>query len=430
MHIFSVCSFSVGYIFSASHQLPSSVEFLSYDKVRLHWKKQVRTTVHYFALTDLSLLTSYLTSCSMGSLYQRGRIYSTKCFSNQILETFSGELNLHRTLHTTLHPCFCHSYPGCCVCKAHPLVFPSKDTDVVASAFIADIHARVPSICGEPVRFSSKALTPFAQLHLATSYQALSNARPAPMKSSMQPPGVSVPFRQTPISSSSNPDKGPWMGSGNTPPNGRGVQPQQSQLVPSLVSENHSQASNGTRVVPIFQPKACTGSQKQQHGRNKESSHEQRSSNPTALNFKPTFQSNRASATKNVPAQKREMQSASSHLKSVPSLMKGATRASPKSNSMQQFPGTKIPGEQRAQADPLLNSTAPPAKRPCLVPTATTVQQNSRQLQHTIQQIVPDISQPECLNTSHDGSFNESTAETRAPKQQPSKSTTNEVRLS
>lgn len=366
----------------------------------------------------------------MGSLYQRGRIYSTKCFSNQILEAFSGELNLHRTLHTTLHPCFCHSYPGCCVCKAHPLVFPSKDTDMVASAFIADIHARMPSICGEPVRFSSKALTPFAQLHLATSYQALSNARPAPMKSSMRPPGVSVPFRQTPISSSSNPAKGTWMGSGNTPPNGKVVQPQQSQLVPSLVSENHSQASSGTRVVPIFQPKACTGSQKQQHGRNKESSHEQRSSNPTALTFKPTFQPNRASATKNVPARKREMQSASSHLKSVPNLMKGATRASPKSNSMQQFPGTKQPGGQRAQADPLLNSTAPPAKRPCLVPTATAVQQNSQQLQHTIQQIVPDISQPECLNTSHDGSFNESTAETRAPKQQPSKSTTNEVRLS
>ena len=325
------------------------------------------------------------------------------------------------------------------MCKAHPLVFPSKDTDVVASAFIADIHARMPSICGEPVGFSSKALTPFAQLHSATNYRALSNAIPAPMKSSMRPPGVSVPLRQTPISSLSNPTVGPQMGSGNTPHNGWGMQPQQSQLVPSLASENHSQASSGVRIVPIFQPKACRGSQKQHHERTKDASCDQQPSTPIVLSFKPTLQSSRASATKSVPAQKRGLQSAKGHPSPMtpatcPSPMTPATCPSLKSHSIQQFPGTKQPGGQGAQADQLSNSTAPPAKRPCLEPTATTLQK-SRQLQ---QRIVPDISQPDCLNTSHDGIFIEPTVgdsvNTRAPKpsaeQRPSSNTTNKVSLS
>ncbi|CAI8038060.1 Uncharacterized protein C18orf63 [Geodia barretti] len=31
---------TVGYVFSANHQLPSSPEFPTYDSIRLHWKKQ------------------------------------------------------------------------------------------------------------------------------------------------------------------------------------------------------------------------------------------------------------------------------------------------------------------------------------------------------------------------------------------------------
>ena len=36
-----------------------------------------------------------------------------------------------------------HSYPGSCVYKNKPIHFPSRDTDQVATAFIADLHARL-----------------------------------------------------------------------------------------------------------------------------------------------------------------------------------------------------------------------------------------------------------------------------------------------
>lgn len=59
------------------------------------------------------------------------------------------------------------SYPGCCVFKANPTSYPSREADSVTAAFIADIHARVPTICGSPVWYSSKALTPLAVLQPA-----------------------------------------------------------------------------------------------------------------------------------------------------------------------------------------------------------------------------------------------------------------------
>ena len=48
LHVYNflhVLSFSVGYIFSASHQIPPSTELPNYDKVRLHWKKQVLISI-------------------------------------------------------------------------------------------------------------------------------------------------------------------------------------------------------------------------------------------------------------------------------------------------------------------------------------------------------------------------------------------------
>lgn len=38
------CSLTVGYVFSASHKLPRSTEFPTYDSIRVHWKKQVGIT--------------------------------------------------------------------------------------------------------------------------------------------------------------------------------------------------------------------------------------------------------------------------------------------------------------------------------------------------------------------------------------------------
>lgn len=56
--------------------------------------------------------------------------------------------------HTTVY-LFTYSYPGCCVLKAPPLVYQDRDTHVTTAAFIADLHSRMPSICGEKTTFSS-----------------------------------------------------------------------------------------------------------------------------------------------------------------------------------------------------------------------------------------------------------------------------------
>ena len=59
------------------------------------------------------------------------------------------------------------SYPGCCVFKDCPVVIPSRDIDEVASAFVTDIHARMPAICGQHLKFDCKALVPTSQLQSA-----------------------------------------------------------------------------------------------------------------------------------------------------------------------------------------------------------------------------------------------------------------------
>ncbi len=101
----------------------------------------------------------------------------------------------HTHTHTHTHfisiSCLPHSYPGCCVSRSHPMVYPCRDSQTVASAFIADIHARVPTVCGEPVKFGSTALTPFADLHTASNSSPHPNARPAAStQSSLGLPGI------------------------------------------------------------------------------------------------------------------------------------------------------------------------------------------------------------------------------------------------
>ena len=51
--------------------------------------------------------------------------------------------------------------------KTTPTSYPSREADPVASAFVADVHARLPSMCGTVMRYSSKALMPLASLHSA-----------------------------------------------------------------------------------------------------------------------------------------------------------------------------------------------------------------------------------------------------------------------
>ena len=93
------------------------------------------------------------------------------------------------------------------------------------------------------------------------------------------------------------------------------------------------------------------------------------------------------------------------------------TTTVPKATREQQASGAKPPGEQRAQAGQVSvtkeqrsGTVPPPAKRPCLTPTATSLQQKVISAKEqtapvTAQQVVPDLSQPECLDSSHDLSF-------------------------
>lgn len=83
---------------------------------------------------------------------------------------FELELSVkHRLVDTCtciLLLCFC-SYPGCCVLKSPPLVSSSRDSRSVQSSFIADLHSRMPTLCGDAIRYSNKALTPFSNLQTA-----------------------------------------------------------------------------------------------------------------------------------------------------------------------------------------------------------------------------------------------------------------------
>ena len=67
-----------------------------------------------------------------------------------------------------------------------PVVFPSKDTDSIVSAFISDVHSRMPYICGSTIKFSNKPLIPFASLQPANTISQQPNARAAPVKPTLQ----------------------------------------------------------------------------------------------------------------------------------------------------------------------------------------------------------------------------------------------------
>ena len=127
-----------------------------------------------------------------------------------------------------------HSYPGSCVYKNKPIHFPSRDTDQVATAFIADLHARLPTVCGDQVRYSSRSLTPYASLQPSTT-QGLSHAnlkRLPPPKQTYAPEDIPPHLRSIP-------------------------KPKQTQVVPNI---RIPQQFTGPRVVPIFKCKVTAPS--------------------------------------------------------------------------------------------------------------------------------------------------------------------------
>ena len=64
--------------------------------------------------------------------------------------------------------CLCVRYPGSCVVKGKPLVYPARDVDKIVSTFMADLQARMPMVCGQRLHFFSKPLTPLSSLSLAS----------------------------------------------------------------------------------------------------------------------------------------------------------------------------------------------------------------------------------------------------------------------
>ena len=52
------------------------------------------------------------------------------------------------------------SYPSCCVTHGPPITCSSRHSLPTAESFINDIHSRMPTLCGEPIRYSNKPLQP------------------------------------------------------------------------------------------------------------------------------------------------------------------------------------------------------------------------------------------------------------------------------
>ena len=72
--------------------------------------------------------------------------------------------------------------------KAHPTSFPSREADAVTTAFIADIHSRLPALCGTTLRYSSKAFTPTVGLQPLTAIGLQATGRAVNLKAGPQLP--------------------------------------------------------------------------------------------------------------------------------------------------------------------------------------------------------------------------------------------------
>lgn len=67
-----------------------------------------------------------------------------------------------------------------------PVAIPSKDTDSIVMSFISDVHSRMPYLCGSSIKFIDKPLIPYAVLLSSNAINHLPNARPVPMKPTIQ----------------------------------------------------------------------------------------------------------------------------------------------------------------------------------------------------------------------------------------------------
>ena len=72
--------------------------------------------------------------------------------------------------------------------KAHPTSYPSREAVAVTTAFIVDIHSRLPALCGTALRYSSKAFTPTVGLQPLTAIGVETTSRAVNLK-----PGTQFP---------------------------------------------------------------------------------------------------------------------------------------------------------------------------------------------------------------------------------------------
>lgn len=197
-------------------------------------------------------------------------------------------------LHTTHSSnAYSYSYPGNCVFKSYPLVFPSREVDTTAASFVADIHARLPTICGEPVKFSNKALVASAELSTPaeqTANRGYSNTKPVTQKIAQR---LNLP-RIQPV-----PDRSKQT----TIPTDKVVPSQASGPLSQSQAPNAKNPNSSARIVPIFNSKPSTTSAgklwTQQNKRGETTS--ARNDSAVVPTFKPKSTTPRPSSTKAPP---------------------------------------------------------------------------------------------------------------------------------
>ena len=153
--------------------------------------------------------------------------------------------------------------------KGPPITSSSRDTTAVAASFISDVHSRMPVLCGEAIRYSSKALVPSTSLQSATRTLSYPNVRPV---ASVRPSSIPKPApcgftapsmigRAAAVSTVSANSYSSSLSSSTGSGCVSGVcagaplsQPhKQVQTIPNVISGGSSRATTG-QAVPIFCP--------------------------------------------------------------------------------------------------------------------------------------------------------------------------------
>ena len=119
----------------------------------------------------------------------------------------------------------------------------SRDASKVATALIADIHARMPTLCGMAIRYSNKALSPYSHLQEATTSIAYPNVRPV---SNTQPHVLS----RTPTNACFNSATTPLLTGNNSSIQQTTPAPHTAQLMTKHVASDHVQKESRTQRVP------------------------------------------------------------------------------------------------------------------------------------------------------------------------------------